>query len=846
MGDRAAVLEQQLEQVKAKAREVVLKQKADLDAATAALTQLQAQFAQAQERGKQAEAALSAEKLALKDATDALNAARGQGGASMGELARIGQEREAEKKAALVLAESLATTQKQLAAAQKEAAAAHAARQETERARKEDVDSMRARLEREFGAEKARLNSELEQACAELNAARAADIKNGTQQEAELKAELRSALEQLAAKAGEAEAARQDIVKFKEMVRDQVLALQQERDHALEQVQLMQNQVEADRAAAAAALAKFKEAAREHVHTLQAERDEAVQRAASGSSEVQQQLETFKEQARARFTALQAEKEALAGQVATLHAERDEAVQRAASGSSEVQQHLEAFKEQARARFTALQAEKDALQAERDAAAAQLATVQAERDDAARKCFEMELAGRQLRASFEAELAEKTRVAEQVLAKLAEEQEKNSTMAHAADSMLNKIAAEQERSAALAVELDDVRTKAGKSAAQSAESQRLNELIRQERAEVERLRLEVERAEETVARLAEDRASASLSVTSQVAQRDEELQYERRRAKEAEDEVRTLKADAEAKRMQTRAFVDKLKAELQGEKDQLQRELEQARVELSAALKEIESRARQVSPPPQVAAPVSVAAAEPAAAAAAAAVAGKSSAASRAQQQLEEAKTKAELLMREAVEEAKQARREQEKAKREVLALAKREEAVKGALGRALMKVSPNMDLAVDRFEDALRSCENTVDAALAVLEATRAASAQTPMKRRVTAVRRHATSSMLSAGDEQPQTDEERLMQALVKVENRLDRLTENSRQLLPKVKEVCNAVTQEQPAKGGACDVRRLWATFKGGETKSSYNKVGADEEAAPKYSARIEPEFDEEEQS
>ena len=86
-----------------------------------------------------------------------------------------------------------------------------------------------------------------------------------------------------------------------------------------------------------------------------------------------------------------------------------------------------------------------------------------------------------------------------------------------------------------------------------------------------------------------------------------------------------------------------------------------------------------------------------------------------------------------------------------------------------------------------------------------------------------------------------------LIQTEQRLDNLTETSRQLLPKIKDVCALAVQEKAVNGsGSCDFRKIWSALSGGEHKTSYNKVGGDEDAPPRYgSARIEPEFDGEEE-
>ena len=178
ISSRMADLAQQLEQVKTKAREVILKQKQELEAANAAMAEVKSELVKAQMRSLEIEKALDSEKLALQAANEALSLVRGHGGASLNELARIGKEREAERDGAMVVAETLTATQKQLVETKRELASAQFARQEAERARREDVEAVRVRLERDFGEEKARLTRELEAACAELNAARADAIKS--------------------------------------------------------------------------------------------------------------------------------------------------------------------------------------------------------------------------------------------------------------------------------------------------------------------------------------------------------------------------------------------------------------------------------------------------------------------------------------------------------------------------------------------------------------------------------------------------------------------------------------------------------------------------------------------
>ena len=90
---------------------------------------------------------------------------------------------------------------------------------------------------------------------------------------------------ELSAKTSEVEVAHNDIVKIKEVVKGQFLALQKERDEAVAQSQLVQNNVETEKAEAAATLQKFKDAAKERFLALQAERDNIQAQLASANAQ---------------------------------------------------------------------------------------------------------------------------------------------------------------------------------------------------------------------------------------------------------------------------------------------------------------------------------------------------------------------------------------------------------------------------------------------------------------------------------------------------------------------------------------------------------------------------------
>jgi hypothetical protein len=109
---------------------------------------------------------------------------------------------------------------------------------------------------------------------------------------------------------------------------------------------------------------------------------------------------------------------------------------------------------------------------------------------------------------------------------------------------------------------------------------------------------------------------------------------------------------------------------------------------------------------------------------------------------------------------------------------------------------------------------------------------------------RTSASSPGSSINEDRELNDEEKLMQVLIRTEQRLDDLAQASRQLLPKIKDVCALAVQEKQVASSTCDMKKIWALLKGPEKKGGYSGVGRDENTAPKYSsARIEPEFGDE---
>lgn len=769
-----------------------------------------------------------------------LAAARAQGAGALGELAKLGPSGVSDAAAAATMA-AVEAVREELEIGQREElerlAALH--RAEGERVRQEHEEALaqgRAQYEDYISKIKAKASdaiTQLRERVSELEAQQQHDQARGSPPTTQHTQESSS----------EATSARDEAAAYDHALRERVAQLEaaaahaeEERELSLEQVQRLNEQIvrlEAERSM----LIEFKDS-----HQQQQVRDDRSQ-----ASLMPPSISAASEEELDRVKVAQAEAEA---NVRQLREQLDAALaesadkDRALASAAKVEQELVGRLEQTNTQLSAVRAE---VQSVKQTAAEALAAVRAE----ARQMVDEANRAATAASAMAAAAAATPPVAQQSTSHLsfrtASPDDQDSSRSGAADSVsatggstaqrdeeMARLRAENERVLSQAAELQTKLTKfkdlakkevgrlnadvdglkaelarARQSAAITVSggdvaSPDLQRALAEERTQRERLTRELARAEESVARMAEERASSHLSTDAVVLQVQKQLQTSEARREALELESSRVRHEADEKRADMRRLVEELEREKKAAEAKSAQAVSSER-EVQAALSKALAEIAQVKKFSGLG-PTDMPSSQPTAQQ-------KEKTAAADVRAAEEARAKSEAVAREAVEEAKRLRAA---AKRETIALAGAFDHLRGGVEKVQNTASGELGLASDRCADALRACVEYVDAALSSLIQDSASSSNAGGSGTGASMRSVPTSSALGsrpfkasssslgiddgggadAGNNRAnKTDIEKLQDSLALLEQRLDAMTETSRVLLPRIKQVCAlAVLKEQ----------------------------------------------------
>jgi hypothetical protein len=326
----------------------------------------------------------------------------------------------------------------------------------------------------------------------------------------------------------------------------------------------------------------------------------------------------------------------------------------------------------------------------------------------------------------------------------------------------------------------------------------LEKELSSERIRGDRLAKELAKAEETVARLAEQVASSQSSTDKAISQHEQKLTVAEAHVEALQLELARLKQDTDEKKQHLKAMIEKLESE---RNDAMSRHTE-AQAALTVALAEIVALKKN---PLMNNGNGSGGSGLFNSSAITTAIENnhKSNIGGGIVENDAQARFKAEVQSKEATEEAKRAKREHALAKRESIVLADALDKLKLAIKKADMLATGELSLASDRCTDALRTVAEYVDSSLSALDPN--------SKRPKISLTRSMKSSGAGGssssgvggggggagstsddpldtssfhhGPQSPRSDLDHLVETLKGLEDRLDWMTEISRALLPSI---------------------------------------------------------------